>query len=286
MPPSPWPGCCRSGRGAPRPFGGFPWARLAFSQADGPLAPFARFGGAPGVTFAVASLGVLLHLPPRARPPGRAAARSRRRGIPVLAVVLVAARRWRRSGSPWPPPRPPTGARCRCCSSRATCPSRAWTSTPSGARSWTTTSRAPSVAVAHRAPGPEPGRVAGELLGHRPAAQPRRRRRHPPRRRDRQGAASWSARSSTGRARTSPTRACSTARARPTRSATSSSTRCRSPSTSRYRSFFRNFSDKVDLVTRDFASGRPGRAASRCPWRGSGPTGSSRRSASRWPTTT
>jgi apolipoprotein N-acyltransferase len=47
------------------PFGGFPWARLAFSQADGPLAPFARFGGAPGVTFAVACLGVLLHLAAR-----------------------------------------------------------------------------------------------------------------------------------------------------------------------------------------------------------------------------
>ncbi|WP_231961448.1 apolipoprotein N-acyltransferase [Pedococcus dokdonensis] len=44
------------------PFGGFPWARLAFSQADSPLAPFARFAGAPGLTFAVASLGVLLHL--------------------------------------------------------------------------------------------------------------------------------------------------------------------------------------------------------------------------------
>lgn len=44
------------------PFGGFPWARLAFSQADSPLAPFARFAGAPGLTFAVASLGVLLHV--------------------------------------------------------------------------------------------------------------------------------------------------------------------------------------------------------------------------------
>ena len=47
------------------PFGGFPWARLAFSQADSPLAPFARFGGAPGLTFAVAALGVLLHLAAR-----------------------------------------------------------------------------------------------------------------------------------------------------------------------------------------------------------------------------
>lgn len=44
------------------PFGGFPWARLAFSQADSPLAPFARYAGAPGVTFAVACAGVLLQL--------------------------------------------------------------------------------------------------------------------------------------------------------------------------------------------------------------------------------
>ncbi len=43
------------------PFGGFPWARIAFSQADSPLAPFARFAGAPGLTFAVATVGVLLH---------------------------------------------------------------------------------------------------------------------------------------------------------------------------------------------------------------------------------
>ena len=43
------------------PFGGFPWARLAFSQADSPLAHLAAYAGAPGVTAAVASLGVLLH---------------------------------------------------------------------------------------------------------------------------------------------------------------------------------------------------------------------------------
>jgi len=43
------------------PFGGFPWARLAFSQADSPLAHLAAFVGAPGVTAAVAVLGALLH---------------------------------------------------------------------------------------------------------------------------------------------------------------------------------------------------------------------------------
>ncbi|WP_404382765.1 apolipoprotein N-acyltransferase [Knoellia locipacati] len=39
------------------PFGGFPWARLAFSQADSPLANVAQMFGAPGVTFAVAIVG-------------------------------------------------------------------------------------------------------------------------------------------------------------------------------------------------------------------------------------
>ncbi|HET7278906.1 MAG TPA: apolipoprotein N-acyltransferase [Dermatophilaceae bacterium] len=43
------------------PFGGFPWARLAFSQADSPLARFAALGGAPGVTLAVALMGTLGH---------------------------------------------------------------------------------------------------------------------------------------------------------------------------------------------------------------------------------
>jgi apolipoprotein N-acyltransferase len=36
------------------PFGGFPWARLAFSQADSPLRWLAALGGAPLVTFGVA----------------------------------------------------------------------------------------------------------------------------------------------------------------------------------------------------------------------------------------
>ncbi len=42
------------------PFGGFPWARLAFSQADGPLVRLATYGGAPLVTFAVAATGAAL----------------------------------------------------------------------------------------------------------------------------------------------------------------------------------------------------------------------------------
>jgi apolipoprotein N-acyltransferase len=39
------------------PFGGFPWGRLAFSQAESPLRWFAAVGGAPLVSFAVALSG-------------------------------------------------------------------------------------------------------------------------------------------------------------------------------------------------------------------------------------
>ena len=39
------------------PFGGFPWGRLAFSQADAPALRLAVWGGAPLVTFAVAAAG-------------------------------------------------------------------------------------------------------------------------------------------------------------------------------------------------------------------------------------
>ncbi len=39
------------------PFGGFPWGRLAFSQADSPLRWIAAIGGQPLLSFAVAALG-------------------------------------------------------------------------------------------------------------------------------------------------------------------------------------------------------------------------------------
>ena len=42
------------------PFGGFPWGRLAFSQADSPLVGLAALGGAPAVTFGVALAGGFL----------------------------------------------------------------------------------------------------------------------------------------------------------------------------------------------------------------------------------
>lgn len=42
------------------PFGGFPWARLAWTTAGSPLMHFASVAGAPGLTFVVALAGALL----------------------------------------------------------------------------------------------------------------------------------------------------------------------------------------------------------------------------------
>ncbi len=42
------------------PFGGFPWGRLAFSQAGAPDLRLAELGGAPALSFAVALAGALL----------------------------------------------------------------------------------------------------------------------------------------------------------------------------------------------------------------------------------
>jgi len=77
------------------PFGGFPWGRLAFSQADSPLAWLAAYGGAPLVTLAVALTGSLLAalllavLARRTDPAGRPV---RRALLPALAgLVAVAA---------------------------------------------------------------------------------------------------------------------------------------------------------------------------------------------------
>jgi apolipoprotein N-acyltransferase len=65
------------------PFGGFPWGRLAFAQAESPLAWLSAYGGAPLVTLAVALAGTLLaalalalagHAPARTASAGRAPA--------------------------------------------------------------------------------------------------------------------------------------------------------------------------------------------------------------------
>ena len=44
---------------ATTPFGGFPWARVGFSQADSPLLAVASWLGTPGVTFVAALVGAL-----------------------------------------------------------------------------------------------------------------------------------------------------------------------------------------------------------------------------------
>jgi len=70
------------------PFGGFPWGRLAFSQADSPLAALAWLGGMPLLSAAVVVVGVLL---------ARAVLAARRLSVPrtvgglagALVVVLV-----------------------------------------------------------------------------------------------------------------------------------------------------------------------------------------------------
>ena len=57
----------RAGCGRPQewlkstvPFGGFPWGVVGFGQTDGPLLPLAQLGGAPLLSFAVALLGFSL----------------------------------------------------------------------------------------------------------------------------------------------------------------------------------------------------------------------------------
>jgi apolipoprotein N-acyltransferase len=81
------------------PFGGFPWARLAFTQADTPFTRLAAVGGAPLVTAAVALCGGLLAgavLAATTSGPGTSAGsqkrrpRSRGRLVAVLGGMAVA----------------------------------------------------------------------------------------------------------------------------------------------------------------------------------------------------
>lgn len=88
------------------PFGGFPWGRIGFSQADGPFGSLARFAGVAGTTFAVALTGTLLATA-LAQGIGWAAERSRRRmwcsaGVVVLALIPAAIGAAARTGLPGP----------------------------------------------------------------------------------------------------------------------------------------------------------------------------------------
>jgi apolipoprotein N-acyltransferase len=86
------------------PFGGFPWGRLGFSQTDGPLLSLAAYGGVPLVGFAVALCGTLLALALlRAGVLWRTGRRAARRPViravaaataGVLAVPLAGALAW------------------------------------------------------------------------------------------------------------------------------------------------------------------------------------------------
>ncbi|MFB7874636.1 apolipoprotein N-acyltransferase [Nocardia sp. NPDC056064] len=77
------------------PFGGFPWGRVAFGQADGWYLPLAAYGGAPLIGFAVALTGTgLAALALRVRawlrtPAPRTADRAVRRGF-ATALIAVA----------------------------------------------------------------------------------------------------------------------------------------------------------------------------------------------------
>jgi apolipoprotein N-acyltransferase len=70
------------------PWGGFPWGRLAMSQAPAPTAGWAAVGGAPLLTFLIALAGgTLAWLILAAIGPGR---NVRRLALPALAVVAAA----------------------------------------------------------------------------------------------------------------------------------------------------------------------------------------------------
>jgi len=80
------------------PFGGFPWARLVFSQADAPTLSWAGVAGAPSVTFVVALAGALLALglvtsaqQLKKRPLGPNTSPRWRAVVPVAAAVAVIA---------------------------------------------------------------------------------------------------------------------------------------------------------------------------------------------------
>ncbi|MDA0638240.1 apolipoprotein N-acyltransferase [Nonomuraea sp. MCN248] len=66
------------------PIGGFPWARVAFSQGESSFTPYAALGGAPLVSFAVAVCGALLAYALVVRP-----SRGVLRAVPVALAVAV-----------------------------------------------------------------------------------------------------------------------------------------------------------------------------------------------------
>ncbi|MEU6096986.1 apolipoprotein N-acyltransferase [Streptomyces sp. NPDC047079] len=73
------------------PFGGFPWGKIAFGQADGVFLPLAAVGGTPVLGFAVVLCGFGLHEIVRVLMDGRRNAGALRRGAALAALLSVAA---------------------------------------------------------------------------------------------------------------------------------------------------------------------------------------------------
>ncbi|MFC9079159.1 apolipoprotein N-acyltransferase [Streptomyces sp. NPDC057062] len=72
------------------PFGGFPWGKIAFGQADGVFLPLAAVGGTPVLGFAVVLCGFGLYEIVRVAVDGRRGA-GPWRGAAVVALISVAA---------------------------------------------------------------------------------------------------------------------------------------------------------------------------------------------------
>ncbi|SEL79669.1 apolipoprotein N-acyltransferase [Nonomuraea pusilla] len=73
------------------PFGGFPWARVAFSQGESLFTSYAALGGAPLVSFAVTLCGALLARAALQRPsraPLRAVPAALAVAVPLLALAV------------------------------------------------------------------------------------------------------------------------------------------------------------------------------------------------------
>ena len=157
------------------PFGGFPWGRVAFGQPDGPLLPVAAVGGAPLLSFVTVLAGLAL---------GEAAAAPG----PAGGAAPPSCPRWSRSSrwrpARWPRLLPPAGSP----PVRTVTVAAVQGNVPRLGLDFNAQRRAvldnhvrvTEQLAADVAAGTPPtarrGAVAGELLGHRPAAQPRRRR--------------------------------------------------------------------------------------------------------------
>ncbi|WP_434587672.1 apolipoprotein N-acyltransferase [Streptomyces sp. A5-4] len=71
------------------PFGGFPWGKIAFGQADGVFLPLAALGGTPVLGFAVALCGFGLYEAVRRFRTYRESGQVPRRGAAVAALAVV-----------------------------------------------------------------------------------------------------------------------------------------------------------------------------------------------------